>query len=105
MSIVLLLVAMTFVTSDPYIGHLGLGGVGDSKGMMESELRNHHINWICNAKVTKIEADKMYITEHDENGNERHQHELPFKYSMMLPAFENIYEKYVLKSLEIEKLK
>ena len=31
-------VPMTFVTSEPYIGHLGLGGVGDSKGMLESEL-------------------------------------------------------------------
>jgi sulfide:quinone oxidoreductase len=25
-------VPMTFVTAEPYIGHLGLGGVGDSKG-------------------------------------------------------------------------
>ena len=24
-------VPMTFVTSEPYIGHLGLGGVGDSR--------------------------------------------------------------------------
>ncbi|WP_126456566.1 NAD(P)/FAD-dependent oxidoreductase [Sulfuriflexus mobilis] len=83
-------VPMTFVTSEPYIGHLGLGGVGDSKGMMESELRNHHINWICNAKVSKVEADKMYVSEYDENGNEKKQHELPFKYSMMLPAFTGI---------------
>ena len=28
-------VPMTFVTSEPYIGHLGLGGVGDSKTMLE----------------------------------------------------------------------
>ena len=26
---------ITFVTSEPYIGHLGLGGVGDTKGMLE----------------------------------------------------------------------
>jgi sulfide:quinone oxidoreductase len=32
-------VPITFVTPEPYIGHLGLGGVGDSKGMLESELR------------------------------------------------------------------
>jgi hypothetical protein len=25
-------VPMTFVTSEPYIGHLGLDGVGDTKG-------------------------------------------------------------------------
>ena len=28
-------VPMTFVTAEPYIGHLGLGGVGDTKGMLE----------------------------------------------------------------------
>ena len=42
---------ITFVTSEPYIGHLGLGGVGDSKSMLESELRNSDIKWITNAKV------------------------------------------------------
>ena len=39
-------VPMTFVTSEPYIGHLGLDGVGDTKGLLESELREHHIKWI-----------------------------------------------------------
>ncbi len=83
-------VPMTFVTSEPYIGHLGLGGVGDSKGMMESEMRDHHVKWITNAKVTKVEAGKMFVTEVDENGSEKKQHELPFKYAMMLPAFTGI---------------
>jgi sulfide:quinone oxidoreductase len=46
-------VPMTFVTSEPYIGHLGLGGVGDSKSMLESELRNRDIKWITNAKTTR----------------------------------------------------
>jgi len=32
-------VPMTFVTPEPYIGHMGLGGVGDSKGLFESEFR------------------------------------------------------------------
>ncbi len=27
-------VPMTFITPEPYIGHLGLGGVGDTKGML-----------------------------------------------------------------------
>ena len=83
-------VPMTFVTSEPYVGHLGLGGVGDSKGMLESEMRDRHIKWICNAKVTKVEAGKMYVTEHDEGGQEKRRHELPFAYSMMLPAFTGI---------------
>jgi sulfide:quinone oxidoreductase len=83
-------VPMTFVTAEPYIGHLGLGGVGDSKGLMESEMRDRHIKWICNAKTTKVEAGKMYVTEHDEDGKPKKEHVLPFKYSMMLPAFKGI---------------
>jgi sulfide:quinone oxidoreductase len=83
-------VPMTFVTAEPYVGHLGLGGVGDSKGMLESKMRDRHIKWICNAKVTKVEAGKMHVTEFDENGKEKKNHELPFKFSMMLPAFKGV---------------
>lgn len=83
-------VPITYVTSEPYIGHLGLGGVGDSKGMLESEYRNNDIKWITNAKVTKVEAGKMFVTEFDMNGNVVKEHELPFKYSMMLPAFKGV---------------
>lgn len=83
-------VPMTYVTAEPYIGHLGLGGVGDSRGMIEAAFRDKHVKWICNAKVTKIEAGKMFVTELLEDGTEKKQHELPFKYSMMLPAFKGV---------------
>jgi len=83
-------VPMTFVTAEPYIGHLGLGGVGDSKGLLESVMRDRHIKWICNAKTTKVEAGKMYVTEHNEDGTPKKEHVLEFKYSMMLPAFKGI---------------
>lgn len=83
-------VPITFITAEPYVGHLGLGGVGDSKGMLESTLRDRNIKWITNARVTKIEAGKMYVTEVDDTGQEKKQHELPFKYSMLLPAFKGI---------------
>jgi sulfide:quinone oxidoreductase len=83
-------VPMTFVTAEPYIGHLGLGGVGDSKGLLESAMRERHIKWITNAKTTKVEAGKMYVTEYDDAGQEKKQHELPFKHGMMLPAFKGV---------------
>ena len=83
-------VPMTFVTSEPYIGHLGLGGVGDSKSLLESELRNNDIKWITNAKVSRVEPGKMFVTEHDDTGAVRKEHELPFKFSMMLPAFKGV---------------
>jgi sulfide:quinone oxidoreductase len=83
-------VPMTFVTAEPYIGHLGLGGVGDSKNLLESALRARHIKWICNAKVTKVEPDKVLVTEHDENGQPKREHALPFAHSMLLPAFKGV---------------
>jgi sulfide:quinone oxidoreductase len=83
-------VPMTYVTPEPYIGHLGLGGVGDSKGMLESELRSHHINWITNAKTTRIEDGKMFVEEFDGRGDKIRDHEIEFKFSMMLPAFKGV---------------
>ncbi len=83
-------VPMTFVTSEPYIGHMGLGGVGDSKGMMESEMRQRHIKWITNAKVADVQAGEMHVVEHDDSGQPVKEHALPFAYSMMLPAFRGV---------------
>jgi sulfide:quinone oxidoreductase len=83
-------VPMTFVTSEPYIGHLGLGGVGDSKGLLEHEFRNRHIKWITNAKVAKVEEGKMFVDELDANGEVAKAHELPFKHAMMLPGFKGV---------------
>ncbi len=83
-------VPMTFITAEPYIGHLGLGGVGNSKGMIEDAFRDRHIKWICNAKVTKVEQGRMFVSEMDEAGQLKKEHELPFKYSMLLPAFKGI---------------
>ncbi|MEN8108489.1 MAG: FAD-dependent oxidoreductase [Pseudomonadota bacterium] len=81
---------MTFVTSEPYIGHLGLAGVGDSRGMMESELRAHHIQWITNARTTSVEEGRMLVDELNEDGDIKKQHEIDFSYAMMLPAFKGV---------------
>ncbi len=83
-------VPMTFVTSEPYIGHLGLDGVGDTKSLMESELRDRHIKFITNARVHHVESDKMVVEEVGEDGAVKKTAELPFKYAMMLPAFRGV---------------
>jgi len=83
-------VPMTYVTPEPYIGHMGLGGVGDSKGLMESELRQRHITWITNAKITAVDDGVMTVAEHLEDGTVRKEHKLPFKYSMVIPAFKGV---------------
>lgn len=83
-------VPMTFVTSEPYIGHLGLDGVGDTKGLLESELRNHHIKWITNAKVQRFEEGKVIAEELNEDGSTKAVHEVPAAFTMMLPAFRGV---------------
>jgi sulfide:quinone oxidoreductase len=83
-------VPMTFVTAEPYIGHLGLDGVGDTKGLLESELRERHIKWITSARIKTVEAGKMTVEEVGDDGGVRKTHELPFAYSMILPAFRGV---------------
>lgn len=78
-------VPITFVTPEPYIGHMGLGGVGDSKGLLEHEFRERHINWVTNAKIKKVEAGKMTVEVLNEG-----EKEIPFKYSMIIPAFKGV---------------
>lgn len=81
---------ITFVTPEPYIGHLGLGGVGDTKGLLESELRQRDIKWITNVRVDQIEAGLMHVTELKPGGGEPMKDTLPFEFSMMLPAFRGV---------------
>jgi len=83
-------VPITFVTSEPYIGHLGLGGVGDSKSMLEGDFRGNDIKWITNAKTTRVEAGRMFVTEVGDDGQPKKEHEVPFAFSMMLPAFKGV---------------
>ena len=83
-------VPMTFVTAEPYIGHLGLDGVGDTKSLLESELRNRHIKWITSARVTSFEAGMAHVEEVAEDGSVKASHDLPFGYSMLLPAFRGV---------------
>jgi len=83
-------VKMTFVTAEPYVGHLGLGGVGDTKGMLEAEMRHRHIKWITDAKVDKVEDGKMHVSQLKMGGDVIASHELEFDFSMMLPAFRGL---------------
>jgi sulfide:quinone oxidoreductase len=53
-------------------------------------MRQRHIKWITSAKVDKVEAGKMHVSEIAEGGAVAKTHELPFKHSMMLPAFRGI---------------
>ena len=83
-------VPMIFVTPEPYIGHLGLDGVGDTKGLLESEMRGKTIKWMTSTRIKKVEDGKMTVEEVGEDGVAKPEKVLPFAYSMLLPAFRGI---------------
>ncbi len=92
-------VPMTFVTAEPYVGHLGLDGVGDTKGLLESTMRDRHIKWITSARVTSVEADVMHVEEVADGGAVTKTHDLPFGFAMLLPAFRGVPAIYGLEGL------
>ena len=83
-------VPITFVTSEPYIGHLGLGGVGDTKGVLESAFRDRDIKWVTNAKLDRANAEFVDITEVGDDGQPKRQHSFPSKFTMFIPGFRGV---------------
>ncbi len=76
-------VPVTYVTSEPYLGHLGLGGIGPSRRMMEDLFAEKDIRYVTNVKVKRIEKDRVVYEDLD--GKE---HELPARFTMFMPRFE-----------------
>lgn len=83
-------VPMTFVTAEPYIGHLGLDGVGDTKGLLEGEMRGAHIKWMTSSRIRAVADGRMAVEHVDDAGNVAGSDDLPFAYSMILPAFRGV---------------
>ena len=92
-------VPMTFVTSEPYLGHLGLGGVGDSQGLMEREFRQRHIKWITNARLLEAREGSVRIAEHDAKGAATGERDLPSNFTAFIPAFTGVDAVAAVKGL------
>ncbi|MBI5197883.1 MAG: FAD-dependent oxidoreductase [Nitrospirae bacterium] len=71
-------VPIYFVTPEPYIGHMGLAGVGKSRRLMEDEFADHDIRPITNATLKEVQPGKLVLTDGQE---------IPFRYSMFIPSF------------------
>ena len=74
-------VPMYFVTPEPYIGHMGLAGVGKSRRLMEDEFAEHSITPISNASIKEVQPGKLVLQDGQE---------LPFRYSMFIPPFAGV---------------
>jgi sulfide:quinone oxidoreductase len=76
---------MTFVTPEPYVGELGVGGAEDSRARLEDELRARQIGWITGATVVRVQRARLHLVEgRGPSGF------LPFRYALLMPALRGI---------------
>jgi len=71
-------VPITFVTPEPYAGHLGIGGMANSAQLVRELMAERQVEVIDNAAISAIEPDLIYLAD---------GRPLPFAYSMLLPPF------------------
>jgi sulfide:quinone oxidoreductase len=71
-------VPITFITSEPYLGHMGIGGLGKSRRVTEDEFAERDIKAITNAVIEEITPDTVKLKSGEE---------LKFKYAMIIPPF------------------
>jgi sulfide:quinone oxidoreductase len=56
-------VPIVFVTSEPYIGHFGIGGLRNSRRMMEDEFAKRDIKVVANSAVQEIAPGEVVLKD------------------------------------------
>lgn len=72
---------VTFVSAEPFLGHFGLGGVGNSSERVEKMFDHQGIEGLPNTVIKEVKDGVMEL----ESGRM-----LPFAYSMIVPPFTGV---------------
>ncbi len=72
---------ITFITSEPYVGHFGIGGLGKSRRIMEDEFAEREINVIANTAVDEFKENEVVLKDGTK---------IPFKLSMFAPPMSGV---------------
>lgn len=78
---------MTFITSEPFLGHLGLGGNGNIRETLEAIFAERNISWVTNARTTEISPDTVRLSD---------DRTFPFSYALYLAPFKG--RKFIFES-------
>lgn len=81
-------VPITFVTPEPYPGHLGLGKPVVREALGEA-LKAHDIDWVGNAAVQACHGGRLQFTAHD-GPDQPAERNMDFSYAMAWPPFRGI---------------
>ncbi|MCC5601907.1 NAD(P)/FAD-dependent oxidoreductase [Nostoc favosum] len=71
-------VPITFVTSEPYAGHLGISGMGNSRWLIRKFLADREIDLMENTAISQFEPEAVHLVD---------GRIIPSKYTMVLPPF------------------
>lgn len=74
-------VPITYLTSEPYLGHMGVGGLGKSRRFLEDEFAELDIKTITNQAIDEVAPDEIRLT----GGGK-----VPFKLAMLAPPFKGV---------------
>ena len=72
---------IVFVTSEPYIGHFGIGGLRNSKRIMEDEFAKRDIKVITNTAVEEFAPAEVRLKDGSK---------IPYKLAMFAPAMKGV---------------
>lgn len=74
-------VPITYLTSEPYLGHMGVGGLGKSRRFLEDEFAELDIKTITNQSIDEVAPDEIRLA----GGGK-----VPFKLAMLAPPFKGV---------------
>ncbi len=74
-------VPITYITPEPYVGHMGVSGVKNAEKLTADLMAERDIEVIDNMRITGVEPDRVLL----ENGRT-----VPFGYAMILPSFRGV---------------
>lgn len=74
-------VPILYLTSEPYLGHMGVGGLGKSKTFMENEFADRDIKPLVSQAIQEVAPGEIRLKD----GNK-----IPFKLAMIAPPFKGV---------------
>jgi sulfide:quinone oxidoreductase len=74
-------VPIIYLTSEPYLGHMGIGGLGASKTFMEHEFAVRDIKPVINQAIQEVTPGELRLKDGSK---------IPFKLAMIAPPFKGV---------------
>jgi sulfide:quinone oxidoreductase len=74
-------VPIIYLTSEPYLGHMGIAGLGKSKRMMEDEFAERDIKSLTSQSIQEVVPGEIRLKDGSK---------IPFKLAMIAPPFKGV---------------